>query len=89
MKVIELGPRHPSLDEVIGIAKSELVVLRQPDGSVFALSQVDEFDLEVELLKSNTEFMSFLKQLSQEEPVISLQDLRKELDLEESDGSEH
>jgi len=89
MKVIELGPRHPSLDEVIGIAKSELVVLRQPDGSVFALSQVDDFELEVELLKNNTEFMSFLKQLSQEEPTISLQDLCKELDLEESDGSEH
>ena len=45
--------------------------------------------LEVELLKNNTEFMSFLKQLSQEEPTISLQDLCKELDLEESDGSEH
>ena len=56
---------------------------------MFALSQVDDFDLEVELLKNNTEFMSFLKQLSQEEPTISLQDLRKELDLEETDGTEH
>jgi hypothetical protein len=82
MKVIELGPRHPSLDEVIGIAKSELVVLRQPDGSVFALSQLDDFDLEVELLKNNPEFMAFLKQLSQEKATTSLQDLRKELDLE-------
>jgi hypothetical protein len=89
MKVIELGPRHPSLDEVIGIAKSELVVLRQPDGSVFALPQVDDFDLKVELLKNNPEFMAFLSQLSQEKPTISLQDLRKELDLEETDETEH
>ena len=87
MKVIELGPRRPSLEEVIVIARNELVVLRQPDGSVFAVSQVDDFDLEVELLKNNPEFMAFLKQLSQEKPTISLQDLRKELDLEETNLS--
>jgi len=87
MKVIELGPRRPSLEEVIVIARNELVVLRQPDGSVFAVSQVDDFDLEVELLKNNPEFMAFMKQLSQEKPTISLQDLRKELDLEETDLS--
>jgi hypothetical protein len=56
-------------------------VLRKPDGSVFALSPVDDFDVEVELLKNNPEFMAFLQQLSQAEATISLQDLRKELDL--------
>jgi hypothetical protein len=88
MKVIELGPQHPSLEEVIGIGKTELVVLRQPDGSVFALSQVDDFDLEVELLKNYPEFMAFLKQLSQGEPAMVPGDLRKELDLEETVGTE-
>jgi hypothetical protein len=81
MKVIELSSAHPTLDEVIGLARSELVVLRQPDGSVFALSQVDDFDVEVELLGKNPEFMSLLKRLSQEEPRISLENLRKELGL--------
>ena len=81
MKVIELEHAHPTLDEVIGLAKDELVVLRRPDGSVFALSQVDDFDVEVELLKNNPEFMMFLKHLSQENPAISLTDLRKELGL--------
>ena len=81
MKVIELGHDHLTLDEVVGFAKQELVVLRNPDGSVFALSQVDDFDVEVELLKKNPEFMTFLKQLSQEDPTISLEDLRKELAL--------
>ncbi len=81
MKVIELVRDHPSLDEVIGLAKEQLVVLRRPDGSVFALSQVDDFDLEVELLKNNSEFMQFLKQRSEEKAAISLGDLRKELGL--------
>jgi hypothetical protein len=81
MKIIDLGHAHPTLDEVMGLAQAELVVLRKPDGSVFALSHVDDFDVEVELLKNNPEFMAFLQQLSQEEATISLQDLRKELGL--------
>ena len=81
MKIIDLGHVHPTLDEVMGLAQAELVVLRKPDGSVFALSHVDDFDVEVELLKNNPEFMAFLQQLSQEEATISLQDLRKELGL--------
>jgi hypothetical protein len=81
MKVIELERSHPTLDELIGLAKDELVVLRGPDGSVFALSQVDDFEVEVELLKNNPEFMAFLQQLSEEKATVSLQDFRKELDL--------
>ena len=83
MKVIELERAHPTLDEVMGLAKEGLVVLRRPDGSVFALSQVDDFDVEAELLKKNPEFMTFLRQLSQEEAAISLADLRKELGVNE------
>jgi hypothetical protein len=81
MKVIELAEPPPTLDEVVDLAKDELVVLRRPDGSLFAVSQVDDFDVEVELLKNNPEFIAFLRQLSQEEAAISLQDLREELNL--------
>jgi hypothetical protein len=81
MKVVDLEHHDPTLDEVIGFAKEGLVVLRYPDGSVFALSQVDDFDVEIELLKKNPEFKAFLKQLSQEEATISLESLRQELVL--------
>jgi hypothetical protein len=81
MKVVELQQPKPTLDEVIGLAKEGLVVLREPDGSVFALSQVDDFEVEAELLKKNPEFMAFLKAQSKEKGVISLSELRKELGL--------
>jgi hypothetical protein len=81
MKVIELAHGSPSLDEVIDLAKQGLVVLRKPDGSVFAVSEVDDFDVEVELLKNDPDFMSFLRQRSQEEATISLEELRQELAL--------
>jgi hypothetical protein len=63
----------------MGLAKDQLVVLRQPDGTLFAISHVDDFDVEVELLRNNAEFMQFLKELGKEKGVISLEDLRKEL----------
>jgi hypothetical protein len=81
MKVIELVNGSPSLDEAIDLAKQELVVLRKPDGSVFALSEVDDFAVEVELLKNNAELMSFLRQQSEEKATISLEELRQELAL--------
>jgi hypothetical protein len=81
VKIIELMQGQPTLDEVIGLARQELVVLRKPDGSMFALASVDDFAVEVELLKNNPEFMSFLRALSQEEATISIEDLRSELAL--------
>ena len=81
MKVIELAGAQPTLDEVMGLAKEEIVVLRQPDGAVYAVSQVDDFAVEVELLRNQPDFMAFLRELSKERAVISLQDLRKELSV--------
>lgn len=81
MKVVELGTTQPSLEEVMGMAKDELVVLRRADGSVFAVSPVDDFAVEVELLKNNPEFLAYLRERSKEKAVMSLEDLRQELAL--------
>ncbi|CBN53663.1 MULTISPECIES: hypothetical protein [Kamptonema] len=81
MRIIELESGEFTLDEVMILAKSEAIVLRKPDGGMFALAPIDDFDVEVELLKKNTEFMSFLKELSKEKATISLKSLRAELGL--------
>jgi hypothetical protein len=79
--VIDLAENHPTLEEVVGLAKDKVVVLRQPDGSVFAISQLSDFEVEVELLSNNPDFLSFLRQASHEDATISLEDLRSELAL--------
>ena len=81
MTVIDLGKTHPSLDDLIGLAKDGVVVLRKPDGTAFALAQLDDFEVEVELLRNSPDFLSFLRQCSREEATIPLDDLRKELAL--------
>lgn len=81
MTVIEMGSWYPSLDEVISLAEKQTVMLRQPTGKTFVLASIDDFDAEVNLLRNNQEFMSFLKTLSQEPATISLGQLREELGL--------
>ena len=81
MRIVELESGQFTLDEVIALAKNEAIVLRKPDGDMFALVPVDDFDVKVELLKKNAEFMLFLKELSQEKTTISLKSLRAELGL--------
>jgi len=81
MTVIELAKAHPTLDEVIGLAKDGVVVLRKPDGTAFALARLDDFEVEVELLRRNPDFLGFLRQLSRKDVSISLEDLQQELAL--------
>ncbi len=79
MKVIDLERSQAQLEEILRLAQKELVVLRKADGTTFALSEVDDFAVEVELLRNNPEFLAFLKQLGQEKAAISLEELRKKL----------
>lgn len=79
MKVIEIAQVHPTLDEVMGLAEEGIVVLRKPNGAMFALVPLDDFELEVEQLKHNADFMAYLRGLSEEKVSISLDELRKEL----------
>jgi hypothetical protein len=81
MTVIDLAEARPTLDELIGLARDGVVVLRKPDGTAFALAQLDHFEVEVELLRNSPDFLTFLKQLSREKASIPLHDLRKELAL--------
>ncbi len=83
MKIVELEKEMLTLDEAIALAKSEGVVLRQANGEMFAIAPVDDFEVEVDLLKKNKKFMAYLAELSQEEATISLQGLREELGLSE------
>jgi predicted HTH transcriptional regulator len=81
MKVIEMESGYPTLAEVISLAERPTVILRQPTGKTFVLATIDDFDVEVNLWKNNQEFMSFLKELSQEPATISLGQLREPLGL--------
>jgi hypothetical protein len=54
---------------------------RKTDDRGFVLASIDEFDLEVELLRNNAEFMGYLDELSKHQATLSVEDVEKELGL--------
>ena len=81
MKVIELPQTPTSLDELLNIARRETIILRQSNDVSFVLAPIDEFALEVELLRQNEEFMAYLDGLFQQEATIPLAEVERELGL--------
>jgi hypothetical protein len=81
MKVIELTQKPISLERLLEMAGQETVILRQANQKEFVLSAVDDFDLEVELLRQNKEFMAYLDELSAQQATIPLEEVERMLDL--------
>jgi hypothetical protein len=81
MKVIQLGESPLSLEELLDTASQETVILQKAGNGTFILAPVDEFDLEVELLRENEEFMAYLDELFKQKATIPLEEVERELGL--------
>ena len=81
MKVVELTQSPISLEQLLEMACQEPIILRQGEHAEFVLSAVDEFELEVELLRNNQEFMAYLDELSTQKATIPLEEVERMLDL--------
>jgi len=81
MRLIELTQSRIPLDELLSMVSRETVILRKPDSRGFVLAAIDDFDLEIHLLRNNKEFMAYLDELSDQEATISLEEVEKELGL--------
>ncbi len=81
MKTIELTKTYMTIEELLEIADGEVIVLSHSGNRKFIVAPVDEFDLEVESLRNNKEFMAYLDEISAQEATIPLEDVEKTLDL--------
>ena len=81
MKTIELAAETPSLPELIELADGENIIIKTPQGKQFVLAELDDFKLEVQQLKNSKDFMAFLDQRSKERGTTSIEELRRELDI--------
>jgi len=79
MKVIELAGNHNSLEDFLEMARQETIILRKANSQDSVLATIDDFDLELEVLRNNKEFMAYLDTLSEEKATIPIEDVEKEL----------
>ncbi len=81
MKTIELTGCYLTVEELLGIADKQTVILHKSGKKGFVVAPIDEFDLEVGLLQNNKEFMAYLDDISGEKAAITLEEVEKRLGL--------
>jgi len=79
MKTIDVGTSGPSLQELLQLAGEENLILRAPGGKEFLLAQVDDFSLEVALVRQQPELMALLDQRSHASHTLTLDEGRERL----------
>jgi hypothetical protein len=82
VKTIDLSAVPPPRQELLAMASEGSLLLRTPEGREFVLSEVDDLDEEVALIRQNQERLRFLEERSRETETFTLEEVRKKLDLE-------
>ncbi len=82
MKVIELEKEAPQLLDLLRLARQEPILLVTADGEEFVVSEADDFDFEVEQLRSSMTFQRFLEARSSETETLGIDELESLLDTE-------
>jgi len=82
MKTVNLEKEKMNLKEVINLARKEPVLLLTPDGEEFFISEADDFEKEVEILRRSTAFQKFLDERAECKHRIPLEDIEKEIEKE-------
>jgi hypothetical protein len=81
MKTVDLGKEHPSLVDVLALAKSESVVIHSGPGEDYLLEAADDFDREAAALGGSERFLTFLQARSTASDDIPIDELRKKRGL--------
>jgi hypothetical protein len=81
MTTVELTNMAPVLQDLLTQASEKNLLLRTPDGRMFLLAALDDFDEEIERTRQNQALMDLLDEHSQETERYTIEDIRAELDL--------
>lgn len=76
---IDLAQQSISLADLLDIARQGGVILRDASGEQFILTLADDFALEVELLRRNHDFLTFIDESKGEKKTLSLDEVEKML----------
>ena len=82
MKTVDVEKENPDLAAVISLAREGPVLLLTPDGKEFFVSEADDFDKEIELLRSSTAFQTFLDERSASKHRVPLEEIEREINQE-------
>ena len=81
MKIIDLTETHLSIDEILRMARFDMVLIHGTDGVQYILEEADEFEREVAALGQSEKFMTFLQKRAEEPGGRPLNEIAQELGM--------
>jgi hypothetical protein len=81
MKTITLSEDFTEIRSVFDRANDGDVIIQLADGRQFILSAIDDFDIEIARSRQNQKLMEFLEKRAKQTPTISLDEVKRRLDL--------
>jgi len=82
MKSVDLRTKSVDLLQLLRLAEEDAVLLVTPDGHEFILAEADDFEVEVEALRTSARFQSFLDRRMSEKSRVPIEEIEKEIDRE-------
>lgn len=81
MTTIKVSRQARTLLALLKRARRENVILRSPEGEEFILSEIDDFNREIELTRQNKQLMKLLESRASQKGTITLEEAKRRLDL--------
>jgi hypothetical protein len=82
MKNLTISIQDVVILELLKLALSGGLILKDPDGREFVLAEIDDFAHEIELTRHNTELMKLLDERGKQTKTIKFADAMAQLGLE-------
>jgi hypothetical protein len=82
MRTINLDQEKLNFDQLIRLARKEPLLILTADGGNYILSQADDFEQEVQLLRNSKSFQKFLDERSNCKVRIPLSEIENEIEQE-------
>ena len=82
MKTIKVSKQSKTLVALLKRARRENVILRCPEGEEFVLAEIDDFNREIELTRANRQRMKLLDARAKQKATVSLEEARRQLNLD-------
>ena len=81
MKIVAISKESKGINELLRKARRENIVIRSHDGTEFILSEIDDFNREIELTRQNKRLMRFLELRAKQTKTIPLSEVKAQLGI--------
>ena len=82
MKTITVPKRAKTVNALLRQARRENLIVRSPDGCEFVLTEIDDFNREIELTRQNKKLMKFLDLRAKQNNTVPLEEVKVQLALD-------